>query len=160
MAVLTNSGRAAIATSIKDLAIHLAWGAGSESWDTTPVAESTGATALLNEVGRRKVSQVMYCTPDEEGGLVVPDGTFSPSSVPTKYLYLRFAFDFNDSPAATIREVGIFLRTTAKPSVPPGQMYLLPSEVQSPGELLVIEHIAKIERSAAIRQQFEFVIEF
>ncbi len=160
MAVLTDSGRAAIATSVKNLDIHLAWGSGLVGWDTTPVAESVGATALLNEVGRRKVAQTMYCVPDEDGGLVVPDGTFSPSSTPTKYLYLRFAFDFVDSPTAIIREVGIFLRTTPKVSVPVGQAYLLPSEVLSFGELLVVENIAKIERSPAIRQQFEFVIEF
>jgi hypothetical protein len=160
MAVLTDSGRAAIATSVKDLEIHLAWGSGSAGWDTTPVGESVSATSLLNEVGRRKVSQTMYCVPDDAGGLVVPDGTFSPSSTPTKYLYMRFAFDFADSPTAIIREVGVFLRTTPKVSVPSGQAYLLPSEVLSPGQLLVVQHIAKIERNAAIRQQFEFVIEF
>jgi hypothetical protein len=160
MAVLTDSGRAAIATSIKNLDIHLAWGAGSPGWDTTPVGESVGASTLLNEVGRRKVSQVMYCVPDTSGGLIVPDGKFSPSATPTKYLYLRFAFDFNDSPVDTIREVGVFVRTVPKPSVPSGQAYLLPAEVLTPGELVVIQHIAKIERSGAIRQQFEFVIEF
>lgn len=74
MAVLTDSGRAAIAELIKNGPIHMAWGSGSVSWDDTPVDESTAATSLLNEIGRRNVAQATFCTPSDTGGLVVPDG--------------------------------------------------------------------------------------
>ena len=47
MAILTNSGRVAMAQSVKAQPIHLAWGSGSAAWDTTPVPESITATALL-----------------------------------------------------------------------------------------------------------------
>lgn len=160
MAVLTNSGRSAVAKAIKTGAIHMAWGSGMSAWDTTPDPVSVNATSLVNEVGRRTVSQTMYCVPDAAGGIVVPNGRFSPSATPTKYLYLRFAFDNADSPAATIREVGVFTGTVAKPSVPIGQEYLVPSEVLTTGDLLVTERIQRLERSADIRQQFEFVIQF
>lgn len=160
MAVLTNPGRAAVAKSVYELDIHLAWGSGLESWDTTPVGPDINASSLINEVGRRVVSQKMYCTPDPSGGLVVPTGTFSPSSTPTKYIYMRFAFDFADSPSAVIRELAVMLRTVPKPSVPSGKAYLLPAEVLSFGDILVLERIPKLERSASIRQQFEFVVEF
>nr|DAM52248.1 MAG TPA: baseplate protein [Caudoviricetes sp.] len=33
MAILTDSGRAAVANSIKAQPIHLAWGSGSVDWD-------------------------------------------------------------------------------------------------------------------------------
>jgi hypothetical protein len=91
----------------------------------------------------------------------VPSGKFSPSATPTKFLYLRFAFDFVDSPSAIIREVAVFVGTVAKPSVPVGQDYLVPSEVLTAGQLLVVERISpKLERSSSVRQQFEFVIQF
>lgn len=160
MAILTNSGRAAIATAVKDQPIHLAWGSGDPDWDTTPVAESVAATALLAEIGRRKVSQALYCTPDPLGELVVPDGRFTESLTPTKYLYLRFTFDFSDAPSSDIRELAIFLGTTTNVGVPPSQEYLLPADVDDPGQLLAIRHTTKIPRSSLVRQQFEFVIQF
>ena len=43
MAILTQSGRAAIAASIKQQAIHLAWGTGDPTWESTHEAEKTFA---------------------------------------------------------------------------------------------------------------------
>ncbi len=160
-AIYTNPGRASVAKSIYELdSIHLAWGSGLESWDTTPVAPDVNASSLINEVGRRIVSLKQYCTPDEEGGIVVPDGRFAPSATPTKYLYLRFSFDFADSPSADIRELAIMLRTVKKPTVPDGQEYLLPADLLSTGDILALEHIDKLDRSASNRQSFEFVLGF
>jgi hypothetical protein len=41
MAILTKSGRAAIAASIKQQTIHLAWGTGDPTWESTHEAEKT-----------------------------------------------------------------------------------------------------------------------
>lgn len=160
MAILTDSGRAAVAVAIKGQTIHLAWGTGNASWDTTPVPEPAGATALVAEIGRRKVTQTLYCLPSADGEIEVPNGRFTVSDVPTKYLYLRFTFDFNDAPAATIRETAIFLGTVAKAGVPANQNYLAPADVEDAGKMLSLEYTAKIERSPSVRQQFEFVIQF
>lgn len=159
MAILTNSGRAAVAASVKAQTIHMAWGSGDPAWDTTPVPEPLDATALVAELGRRKATQVLFCTPAADGELVVPQGRFSASSDPTKYLYMRFSFDFEDAAASTIREVAVFLGTVVKAGVPAGKDYVVPSELDKPGQMLVLERIAKLERSASIRQQFEFVIQ-
>lgn len=43
MAILTQSGRAAIASSIKQQAIHLAWGTGDSTWESTHESEKTFA---------------------------------------------------------------------------------------------------------------------
>lgn len=160
MAILTNSGRAAAAMAVKAQPIHMAWGEGNPDWDETPVAESATATGLINEYGRRRAVQALYCLPDPQGELVVPSGRFSVSVDPTKYLYMRFAFDFTDAPASTIREIAVFIGTIGQPSVPTGQDYLIPSDVQDPGMMLALEHIPKLVRSASVRQQFEFVIQF
>lgn len=160
MAILTDSGRAAVAQSIKERPIHLAWGSGSADWDVTPPTESISTSELLAEVGRRKVTQSLYCTPDPVGEIVVAEGRFTVSNTPTKYLYLRFAFDFLDAPTETIRELGVFIGTVAKATTPVGQDYLLPEDIEDPGQLLVLEYIQKLVRSPQIRQQFEFVVQF
>lgn len=160
MAILTNSGRIAMAQAVKSQPIHLAWGSGDASWDTVAQPENIADTALLNEVGRRKAAYIAFCTPDEAGEIIVPTGRFSETATPTKHLYMRFAFDFTDAPAATIRELGVFVGTQVKGTLPAGQMYFVPSDVTDTGMLLLLEHVQKFERSASVRQTFEFVCTF
>jgi len=159
MAILTNSGRAALAAAIVAKPIHMAWGSGDAAWDATPVAVTTSATALVNEIGRRTATQIKYCTPLVGGELVVPTGEFTESLTPTKYIYLRFNFDFVDAPVASIREVAVFSGTVLRSGLPEGQRYFPPADVSNPGILMVIERIPKFERSPSVRQSFEFVIE-
>lgn len=160
MAILTNSGRVATAVAMKAQDIHLAWGSGSEPWDILAVPESISDTSLVSEIGRRKASYVTYCTPDDAGSIEVPNGRFSESSQPTKYLYMKFSFDFDEAPSATIRELGVFVGTKVTSGLPLGQMYFLPSEIADAGMLLLLEHIARFDRSASVRQTFEFVVTF
>lgn len=160
MAILTQSGRAAMAAAIADQSLHLAWGGGEQAWDITPQPEPTSATALVNEIGRRTVTLWQFAIPDPDGVIVVPTGRFSPSpgNAPTNHLYLRFNFDFTDAPSAVIREVGVFVGTSVKADLPPGQRYFTPAEIEHPGILLALERIQKFERSPAVRQNFETVI--
>lgn len=140
--------------------IHLGWGSGDPAWDTTPVPESISDSALVNEVGRRRVSVVRFCEPDANGEIVVPTGRFKESETPTKHLYMRFNFDFFDAPTASIREVAVFIGTETDPELPPGQMYFEPADIVDTGTLLVIERTDKFDRSASVRQSFEFVVTF
>lgn len=159
MAILTNSGRAALAAAIMAKPIHMAWGSGNAAWDSVPVPVTTLATALENEIGRRTATQVKYCTPQAGGELIVPTGEFTESPTPTKYFYMRFNFDFVDAPTSSIREVAVFSDTQLVAGLPVGQRYFPPSSVQSAGILMVIERISKFDRLPSIRQSFEFVIE-
>lgn len=168
MAILTTSGRTAMAIAIMAQPIHLAWGSGSPTWDVTPVAEDPSATALVAEVGRRAVTLAQYVTPDAAGSIIVPNGVFSPSVAPTNNIYCRFNFDFTDSPTATIREAGIFIGTTLIAGLPAGQTYFIPNDpnmsnqndVANPGTLMVLEHFPAFARSSSVRQSFEYVITF
>jgi hypothetical protein len=159
MTILTNSGRAAIAEIIRAAPVHMAWGSGDAAWDVTAVPESLSALALVAEVGRRAAAQVLYCTPDSNGDIVVPNGTFAISGEPTRYLYCKFLFDYVDGAGATIRELGVFLNTTIKPTVPGTKTYFSPADILSPGKLLLLERIAKLQRSDTVRQQFEYVVQ-
>jgi hypothetical protein len=158
MAILTTSGRVALAMSVINEPIHLAWGSGSPDWDTTPVAESISESALVSEVGRRVATSLRYCAPDVAGEIIVPNGRFAESVTPTNHLFLRFNFDFADAPNSSIREIGIFIGTTINSGLPPGQMYFIPAQLLTTGTLLALERIPKIARSAAVRQSFEFVL--
>lgn len=160
MAILTNSGRVAMAKAIKAQPVHLAWGSGNAAWDTTPVAPSTNETALVAEVGRRLATSVRYCTPDEAGEIIVPTGRFTESATPTRHLYMKFNFDFMDAPTASIREVAVFSGTATNGALPPGQTYFSPADVTDPGTLLVIERVPKFDRSPSVRPAFEFVVTF
>lgn len=159
-AILTTSGRIAIATAIKARTAHLAWGSGSTGWGNTPPDPPANSTALVAEVARRKANQVDFCTPASNGAISVPDGRFNTTTTPTNNLYFRFHFEFEDAVGSTIREMAIFLNTVAAAGVPSGQFYLLPAQVAQPGTLLVIERRAPIVREITTRQLFEFVVTF
>lgn len=160
MAILTNSGRAAVALAIKNQPLHMAWGTGRESWDTAPEPESVLASALESEIGRRELTQAMFCVPDQTGDIVVPNGRFSVSDTPTNNLYMRFSFDFTDASASDIREVAVFLGTVVKPGLPAGQKYFTLNDLDGTGQMLALERVQKFSRNPAVRQTFEFVVTF
>ena len=85
MATLTHSGRAALAAALASQTLHFAWGTGDAAWDTTPVPEPIDATALVNEVGRRLVTQVQFVTEDPTGEIIVPTGRYAVSETPTRH---------------------------------------------------------------------------
>ncbi len=162
MAILTQSGRTAIAQSVKNQVIHLAWGQRDVASDdfSEIVPEDPTQTALIREVGRRVVDEVSYCVGDDEGELVTPTGRFSRSEVPTNNLYIETKYDFTDAAEYTIRELGLFVGTVTDPELSPGQKYFLPTDIIDPGILLLLEHSVPLIRSAATREQFCFVITF
>lgn len=229
MAILTQSGRAAMAASIKTQPIHLAWGTGNDNWEDdkletlsfeddrletsfTPIkalevksqdetvtytqgtdyivdslngqvtrlaegsipvggdvvvsyvvdtpSEDNVATALINELGRRVVDETLFCVPDPDGELITPTGRFTASDVPTNNLHLRFTFDFDDSPDAVIRELGVMVNTGFVEGLPLGQRYFQGDVITDAGILLVLEHTVPLVRTAATRETFSFVVTF
>ncbi|WP_353283904.1 hypothetical protein [Wolbachia endosymbiont (group A) of Lypha dubia] len=227
MSILTQTGRAAIAASIKEQPIHLAWGSGDGNsgsshqvekvfvegeialdhhtikdvrvftgqtvyqpsidytidsntsviklvenssitannavtieytQDTPP--ESITSEKLLNELGRRVIDEVLFCTGDENGELLTPSGRFKSSAVPTNNLYLKFTFDFTDAANQVIRELGVMVGTKVKKELPPGQRYFELQDIEDPGILLVLEHTVPLIRTAATRETFAFVVTF
>lgn len=159
-AILTTSGRIAIATAIKARTAHMAWGSGDPAWGNTPPDPAANSAALVAEIARRKANQVEYCVPAVNGTVSVPEGRFNISATPTNNLYFKFHFEFEDAIGSTIRETAIFLDTVLASGVPTGQFYLLPAEVAQPGTMLVIQRRAPITRQITTRQLFEFVVTF
>ncbi|GHU22216.1 hypothetical protein FACS189472_15070 [Alphaproteobacteria bacterium] len=160
MAILTQSGRAAIAQSVKDQVIHIAWGQGDADSDDSIGSEDPMQTTLKSEVGRRIVDEVVFCVGDDDGELVTPTGRFSASEEPTNNLYIETTYDFEDASDHTIRELGLFVGTKTDPDLPVGQKYFLPADIVDPGILLLLEHSVPLIRTPATREKFCFVVTF
>jgi len=158
MSIFVQSASAAVAQAIKTAGVWVAWGNGSTSWDSAPVEAPTTATALVAESGRRRASLIQFVQSDPAGSIIVPQGSFSVSSVPTSTLYVRCNFANTDAVGQAIREGGVFIGTTLQPSVPVGQDYFAPSDLLDPGVMLLLERFAKITRTADFSVSLEFVM--
>ena len=159
MAILVSSGRVALAIALKTQSFHCAWGTGDVAWDTDPVQESTGATALVAELGRARAVVLEFAYPDVDGYITFPSGKFSVSATPTDHLYLKFQFGHQDEPLARIREIGVFVGSVPAPGTTVGQNYFTPDQISYAGRLMLLERFPFIDRSLAVRQSFEFVIQ-
>jgi hypothetical protein len=158
MAVLTTTGRTAMAIALRERPLHLAWGTGDPAWDASPIPESLDATTLTNELGRVAASVIGYAVPDPIGLIEVPTGFFTWSDDPTNHIYLRFDFGFADEADQVIREAGLYIDSVIQGGLPEGQRYFTPAEVSAPGRLVALEHFPAIIRSPLRREQFEFVL--
>jgi len=170
-AVLTKIGRAALVKAVKERPLFLAWGSGDPAWDTegAEFPPLVDASALVAEVGRRIPTLVSFATPNENGGIVIPKGRtpsgevqearYAVSESPTPYLYVQTAYSFSDAADAVIREIAVFMDSTVKPGLPPGQQYFLPSEIDDPGLILAVQIFTPaINRSPSVRQVIDFVM--
>lgn len=158
MAILTLSGRSAIASIIKTEPLYLAWGTGDAGWDTTPVAPTINDDDLEAELGRRKVESVSFCEADAGGTIAFPNGEkYSTTTDPTGLLYIRVVFAFDDEPAATIRETALF-QGTVPATGHESDLYLTAANVQTKGLLMTLDRIPKIVRSASNREIFELIL--
>lgn len=156
MSVIVNDARIAIAESIKARQVHLAWGSGDGAW-TTPPSEPLNATVLLNEIGRRKPTEITFGLNDPAGDINTSAGRFSKTTTPTNILVFTFSFDYLDASAAVIRETGLFIGGTTNPALPGGQMYFDAADVVTPGRLSQLSYYTPIYRTSATTETFQLV---
>lgn len=162
MAALQDDGRIGECAIFISRSLFLAWGRGNPAWDLAPEPEPINATALVDEVGRRRVTQAQFVLPDPAGEIELPGGQrFTPSLVPTKWAHVRVVFDYEDAAGQTLREIGLYFDTEVDPALPAGQRYFTPAQIVSPGRLKVLERLANpLPREAGVRQTFEYVLPF
>lgn len=161
-AILPHAGRVAIADAISRRPLHMAWGLGDGAWLDPIPSPAINVTALMNEVGRRTITDWKFVVSDPTGSIEVDTGRFSlsPGNAPTNNLYVTCRFDFTDAPGAVIREIALFTNTDVAGGLPPGQAYFLPAQVTAQGMLIYVQNITPIFRSPAIQENFEAVITF
>ncbi|MCW5320550.1 hypothetical protein D5039_04940 [Verminephrobacter aporrectodeae subsp. tuberculatae] len=160
MATLQESGRIALAIAIVSQPIHLAWGRGDTTWDSVPSPDPNNAITLAREIGRRAATQVSYCRPEPTGEIELATGRYALTATPTTNVYVKFTYAFGDAAGETVRELGIFLGTQIKATVPAGQRYFLPADLLTLGRLYALERVTGFLRSPTVRQVFEYVLPF
>lgn len=153
-------GRVLTAEWLSQQPLHLAWGAGLPAWDAVPSAEPVDATALEAELGRRTVTEVGFVVPDELGQIETPQGNYVLSDEPTRWLYVRTVFAFDEEPEARIRELGLFVGTQVQAGLPAGQRYFTPAQVTNPGRLYLLDRGQNLLRNGNVRAAFEYVLPF
>ena len=163
--VIVEDGHVVLAKVIFDSEFHLAWGDVPEGYDTSsweagdvPPAEASNTTGLLQEVGRRVSTLKSFVIEDPQGTISANDSSWSVSKTPTRHVYLQFKFDAQDASNKVIRQVGIFSGTVKKDTVPIGQMFLTPSDLEDDGILFMIQNIEPNSRNASTREIYEYVI--
>lgn len=160
-AILTLSGRVALAKAVYDQTIHLALGSGAAAWDSNLPAPSTSATALTAEIGRLVITDKVFVVDDAAGEIVTSSGRYSlsPSNAPTRSLCLRARFGFADV-ARDVREVAVFTGTTLKTGLPVGQTWFLPTNLATTGTLLALDQHLKIPWLPDLQFSRDFVLNF
>ena len=142
MAILTFQGRAELIQYIQSCPLFLAIGRGDSKWGSVPDPPDFEATSLIDEVGRKKVTQAFFVNEDDNGDIQMPGGRcYSQSVTPTRHLFLRFLFNYGEGVNTTIREVGIFINTKVKDGLPANQTFFTPDQIQDSGTLLLLENI-------------------
>ena len=146
--ILTTAGRTALAESLEDEIIHLAWG--SQGNDPIPWADPSNPTNFtlgdkrLNlELGRRVATDRGYAVEDPNGTIEANGLIWSISETPTNYLYLKFAFRQGDSSDGDIYQLGLFLNTVLNPDLPALRFQLNnPAGYSSGSTELVIDNLS------------------
>lgn len=131
----------------------------SDPWTDTPPAANPAHTALYSEVGRRRALIKKYVTPDVNGAYQTPNGTWSESLTPTRYVYIQVGFALEDASAQTIFQMGLFVGTVPLAGYELAN-YLLPNQVTSQGTLFSLSNVAAIYRNASTREIREMVVTF
>lgn len=160
MQVLQDAGRIALAQALAAMPVYIAWGRGDGAW-TVPPATPSNRTALLDEIGRRKVVDVAYALPASAADYDVelPGNIYYKRSVePTPYLLLATTFGFEEAVGETVRECAVFFGTTTAVGVPAGQRYLEPADIATPGAMYSLEYRAPTPRSGTTKATEEIVI--
>lgn len=146
---------------VKDSDIFCALAAGVTQWGSSPPNPTNTLTDVIGELGRKKVLYKEFCTPDDDGDIIAASGQkFVLSQTPTNYLYVRVAFEPDEVPNVTFREIGWFWKGTTTTGLPDGQLVFAPSNVVTKGDLLALTRRAPVVRNNETRLIFHNVINF
>lgn len=158
MAIFVNSAGAALASALKSAGVWAHVGSGLAVWDETPADEQQSSVDLVARIGARRAETVQYCTPDDDGEIIVDAGRYTASPTPTKYLNVMCNFDNADAVGASLREIGFFVGTKVYATVPPTKLFVVPAEIEEVGTLLLLDHHSKIVKTADFGFTAQFVL--
>lgn len=134
--------------------------------EKVPPAPADTDTALLETIGYKKVENMYLVVPDDNGTIsyrdskwrvVPPDQALAQGA---KYIYIDTTIRYDELPLGDYRQVGVFTGLTRNDGVSSAKYNLLPSEVQSPGTLEVIDNRVSAPRQLDQKEKLSLVIQF
>lgn len=170
--VTTIAGHTSRAISFYELN-HIYFGIGKTSaWDgetndgfTVPLP-SPSATTLDELVGMKLCSTKAIVYPDDDGTIVYRTQTWrkvTPEDaikLGAHWVYIEATIDYDELPAVSYREIGVFTRVQLNDGVASNKSVLLPSDIKDTGILEVIDQRKVITRNEDSRDTFSMIIEF
>jgi hypothetical protein len=123
------------------------------------VAESAASTALVSERFRKKVLNKYFVTPDPAGEIEIDSETYSVSLTPTGFLLCELTLLPGEGMALAdyVREVGLFVGTKLAEGLT-GLSPVIPSEVVTPGVMVMVSHHPAIKLSNVSRSKFQYLL--
>jgi len=167
-------GREGKAAAMAQMPWHVALGRGFAAWDVVDrndplwqdalLPDAAQARGLVSEIGRRIADEVAFVLRDDANGeIVLPDSRWArcPDGVVSNHLYIQAFLDYPDGANETVRELGLFAGGRAVDGLPPGQRWLPPGDVATPGHLMrLVRYAVPVQRSPSNRPLFHFVETF
>ena len=141
LGLVTNAGRILRAQLLAGQDVGaLSWCAiGSGNWGDieNPPLETTEATGLANEYGRKRIQRFAYLEQDDDDGVISWNGHFYAEVLdPTPITAFFTTFQEAEAVGANIAELGIFGGNVITASSP----FALAANVVAPGVLYWIQH--------------------
>ena len=131
-----------------------------------PPEPDRSATGLDELIGMKLVSKKLLVAPDEEGTLIWRDNKYKILTTEeaierqSRWVYIEAEIYFDELPEVDYRQVGVYTRVTRNPSVSDSKTILLPSEIQNPGLLEILDNRHVVTRLNDTKELYSLIIEF
>jgi hypothetical protein len=119
-----------------------------------------GLTELVQEVARRRATNVNFAEESPQGTIAVGGKYWSIVEYPTPYLYLNFEYDVDEALNYTIYQTGVFVDTVLKEGVSTNLYYITPDQIANKGYLYLIENVIPFARVQGKREKFEYILNY
>lgn len=166
MATFVETGHIAIATSLFKETFYLALGTlpkdYQKKWtvEQEPPPFNPKNDSLILPIGYKVETLKKFVKEDENGTIEALGKRWSIVDYPTRNIYLEFKLDKEDAENQTIYQIGLHINLQPKPEVPKAKQFLLPTEVQDEGILLIAENIRPAFKSLGETRTFFTVLTF
>lgn len=136
-----------------------------------PPEPDKAATGLDELIGMKQVSRKLLVAPDESaaddaGTIIWRDNRYKILTTEeaiekqSRWVYIESEIYFDELPQVDYRQVGVYTRVVRNPGVSTSKTVLLPSEIQNPGLLEVLDNRHVVTRLTDTKEVYSLIIEF
>lgn len=141
------------------------WADNETDADFTAPLPSVDATSIDELIGMKKVENKVLVTPDESGTIVYRDQTWRKISAEeaiklgAHWVYLETSIYYEDLPASSYRQIGVFSRVKGTDGNLATASTLLPADISDIGILEILDQRKVVTRNEDSRDTFSMIVE-